>query len=232
MSVIESAIAWALEIANDSSHGYDQNNRWGPDYDCSSFVISAFKAAGLPLTSTYTGNMKADFLRNGFIVAPVIEINMGAGLKRGDVLLNEKNHTALYLGDGTVVQASINELGGIKGGQRGDQTGREIGISPYRNYPWDVVLRYVGEDVAENATTTEAVQSIPTIREGNTGSAVLSMQLLLIHKWAISCGPDGADGDFGPNTDTALRRFQGNRGLPADGVCGPLTWAALIGGVS
>lgn len=231
MSVIENAIAWALEIAGDASHGYDQTSRWGPDYDCSSFVISAFKKAGLPLTATYTGNMKYDFLRNGFYVVT------DGSLMRGDVLLHEKNHTALYLGDGMLVQASINEKGTIKGGAAGDQTGREIGVRTYYDYPWDCVLRY-GVGVAENATTTtvsktETVSTrIPTIREGSIGSAVLSMQLLLIHKWAISCGPDGADGDFGTNTDTALRRFQAQKGLVADGVCGHATWAALIGGVS
>ena len=42
---IEKAIAWAINIANDDSHGYTQrlNRRTGPDYDCSSFVSSAFK---------------------------------------------------------------------------------------------------------------------------------------------------------------------------------------------
>lgn len=34
--------AWAA----DNSHGYDQANRWGPDYDCSSAVISAWELAG------------------------------------------------------------------------------------------------------------------------------------------------------------------------------------------
>ena len=224
MSVIETAISWALGIAKDPAHGYDQNNRWGPDYDCSSLVISAFKAAGLPLTATYTGNMKYDFLRNGF------EEVSDNTLKRGDVLLHEKNHTAMYIGNGQIVHASINERGTIKGGQVGDQTGGEICVRGYYNYPWDCVLRYVGEEVDE--PVVENATSSPTIREGNAGSAVLSMQLILIHKWAISCGVDGADGDFGPNTDTALRRFQANRGLMADGVCGPKTWAALIGGVN
>ena len=41
-AVIESAVNWAVGIANDNSHGYDQNSRWGVDYDCSSLVISAF----------------------------------------------------------------------------------------------------------------------------------------------------------------------------------------------
>ena len=229
MSVIENAIAWALEIAGDASHGYDQTSRWGPDYDCSSFVISAFKKAGLPLTATYTGNMKYDFLRNGFYVVA------DGSLVRGDVLLHEQNHTALYLGDGMLVQASINEKGTIKGGVSGDQTGREIGVRTYYDYPWDFVLRY-GVGVAENATTTTVSKTetvgtkIPTVREGNTGSAVLSMQLLLIHKWAISCGPDGADGDFGPNTAMALGKFQKVHGLEADQICGPESWGKLIGG--
>ena len=51
-TVIQSAVAWARGIAADASHGYDQANRWGPDYDCSSFVISAYKAAGVPLACT------------------------------------------------------------------------------------------------------------------------------------------------------------------------------------
>ena len=231
MSVIEKAVAWALGIAGDSSHGYDQTSRWGPDYDCSSFVISAYKAAGLPLTATYTGNMKYDFLRNGFF-----EVTDGS-LQRGDVLLHERNHTALYIGDGQLVHASINERGTIKGGQVGDQTGGEICVRGYYDYPWDVVLRYNETGEAKMSGTGDpspteepSGTALPVLRQGDTGGAVRSMQLLLIHKWAISCGPDGADADFGPNTDTALRRFQNRVGLASDGVCAEESWAALIGG--
>ena len=41
MTKIEKAVTWALAIANDNTHGYDQQYRWGPDYDCSSLIISA-----------------------------------------------------------------------------------------------------------------------------------------------------------------------------------------------
>lgn len=37
------------------------------------------------------------------------------------------------------------------------------------------------------------------------------------------------DGDFGPTTEAALRRFQKESGLVTDGVCGPKTWARLLG---
>lgn len=150
MGVIDTALDWALNIANDDSHGYDQNYRWGPDYDCSSLVITAFKKAGLPLQSTYTGNMKADFLKNGFVdVTSKVNLQTGVGLVRGDVLLNQAHHTALYIGNGMIVHASSNESGGARGGKVGDQTGREIYTRTYYNSPWDTILRYGAEKGSE-----------------------------------------------------------------------------------
>lgn len=222
MSVIEKAVEWALGIAGDASHGYDQTSRWGPDYDCSSFVISAYKAAGLPLTATFTGNMKYDFLRNGFVLV------LDGSLKRGDVLLHEQNHTAMYIGNNQLVHASINEKGTIKGGQVGDQTGGEICVRGYYNYPWDCVLRYVGDlDESEEAGLVSNLDTGLILR-GQTGTRVEKVQALLIYFHGISCGPDGVDGDFGPNTEAAVLEFQTRIGLPADGLVGPMTAAALL----
>ena len=141
-----------IDIAQDNSHGYDQNQRWGErgDYDCSSLTIIAFEKAGFPAKSkygaTYTGNMKQAFLNCGFKdVRNVVNLYTGAGLIRGDILLNEVHHVAVYIGNGLIVQASINELGRATGGKPGDQTGYEINISKYKNYHrggWDIVLRY------------------------------------------------------------------------------------------
>ena len=66
---INTAVEWALQIANDNSHGYDQGNRWGPDYDCSSLLIQAWENAGVPVKSggaSYTGNMYDVFIACGF----------------------------------------------------------------------------------------------------------------------------------------------------------------------
>jgi cell wall-associated NlpC family hydrolase len=61
-------------------------------------------------------------------------------LVRGDILLNTWNHVAIYLGNGLMVAAHLSETGGVTG-KAGDQTGREISVSSYSNYPWDWVLR-------------------------------------------------------------------------------------------
>ncbi len=146
--VIEDAVEWAIGIANDDSHGYDQTNRWGPDYDCSSLVIQAWQNAGVPVKTqgaSYTGNMYDAFIACGFIdVTSQVNLSSGSGVVRGDVLLNIVNHTAMSIGNGQIVQASINEHGETTGGQTGDQTGREIYTRSYYNYPWDRVLRYSG----------------------------------------------------------------------------------------
>ena len=149
-AVIESAVNWAIKIANNNSHGYDQSSRWGPNYDCSSLVISAFEQAGCKVKSggaTYTGNMRGVFLRCGFEdVTADVNLSTGAGLQRGDVLLNVRHHTAMSIGGGQIVHASINESGRATGGKTGDQTGREICVRSYYKYSkgWDKVLRYAG----------------------------------------------------------------------------------------
>lgn len=143
---VENAVKWMIEIANDDTHGYDQTDRWGPDYDCSSFVISGYEQAGIPLKSngaSYTGDMYEACIKTGF---KTVDWGNDVGtLKRGDILLNVVHHTCCYIGDGKIVQASSNEFGGVTGGETGDQTGKEIYIRDYYKYPnggWDYVLRY------------------------------------------------------------------------------------------
>ncbi len=67
----------------------------------------------------------------------------------------------------------------------------------------------------EPATTTEHVI---VISEGTEGRQVQLLQKALGIK---------VDGVFGPETEAAVRSFQGSRGLAVDGVVGPQTSAAL-----
>lgn len=167
MTIPERAVEWALNIARDDTHGYDQASRWGPDYDCSSLVITAYKRAGVPLTCTYTGNMRSDMLYHGFMEAQDVNLATGAGLQVGDVLLNVVHHTAMYVGSGKIVHAAGNERGGATGGQPGDQTGKEISTTGYFNFPWDYVLRYARKEDPEPDPDPQGF-IIYTVREGDT----------------------------------------------------------------
>lgn len=148
MGKIDMYCSWMVELVNNPLHGYDQQYRWGEkgDYDCSSAVISALEYAGIQAKTkgaTYTGNMYFVLMGLGFAdVTKAINIRTGSGLKKGDILLNHIHHVAVYIGDGKIAQASINEKGKATGGQPGDQTGYETNIRSYYNYPWNCVLRY------------------------------------------------------------------------------------------
>lgn len=134
-NAVDRAVAWAVQIANDDSHKYSQSTRWGPHYDCSSFVISAYTQAGVNVKAegaTYTGNMRSAFLKKGFKdVTKSINLSTGAGTKKGDVLLNTADHAAMVRADGgAIVHASSPSNG--------------ICLRGWYNYPWNYVLRYGG----------------------------------------------------------------------------------------
>lgn len=61
---------------------------------------------------------------------------------------------------------------------------------------------------------------------GDVGDEVKKFQEKLI-KLGYSCGPDGADGDFGDNTLKAVLQFQADYKLEVDGEVGPQTLKTL-----
>lgn len=133
MGVIDTAVSWAVAIANDDSYKYVWGG-WGASdggYDCGHFVITAYRQAGVDTAATYTGDMYSCFTAKGFKdVTSSCNLSTGAGMKKGDVLLNTSNHAAMVQIDGgTTVEA------------RGKSYGIVANVA-YRNYPWDFVLRY------------------------------------------------------------------------------------------
>src|SRR5688572_8589205 len=63
------------------------------------------------------------------------------------------------------------------------------------------------------------------IRRGDSGPPVVDVQQRLTRALAEPVEPDGV---FGDATFAAVRKFQRERNLPADGIVGPETWRALV----
>lgn len=68
--------------------------------------------------------------------------------------------------------------------------------------------------------------SFAKVEKGMSGTDVQNVQYMLINSGYMS---GGADGVFGSSTESAVRQFQADHGLEADGIVGDQTLAALSG---
>ena len=86
----------------------------------------------------------------------------------------------------------------------------------------------LNEVIAPKAPSKESEkkQKSNLIKEGDKGSKVVEVQKKLIAH-GENLNPYGADGDFGPKTEKAVKSFQSKKGLSVDGVVGPKTMAEL-----
>ena len=147
MPNIETAVAWAEQIAADDRHGYSQSHRNGPDYDCSSMIGTALSKAGFAVSEySTTRNLESQLIKCGFKKCQ-------APWKRGDIHLAAGHHVTMSTDALHIVHASQSENGGIDG-ETGDQTGREICVRSYYCLPYSnlVHYRYKGNDEPQNIT--------------------------------------------------------------------------------
>ncbi len=131
----------------------------------------------------------------------------------------------------------------IKTGARGDAVRRaqeNLQLRFYDPGPIDgmfgakthkAVRRYQGDRELTNdgivGPATWALLDPPTVRRGADGDAVTMLQKILASFEHGPWDPGAVDGDFGPATEKAVKQFQSDTGLTADGIVGQRTWAML-----
>ena len=157
------------------------------------------------------------------------------------------SHVAVYIGGGRLIEARNFKYGL----QENAMSARDFtlwGLCPSIEYTAEDI-RAAGGKVDEDATPAKPSTStdkpetenkktetnkkkeenaLPTIRKGSEGLAVKVCQRMLL---AAGCKLEryGVDGDCGSETVKAIKAFQTTHNLTVDGICGPLTWAALAG---
>ncbi|NNG18039.1 peptidoglycan-binding protein [Naumannella sp. ID2617S] len=81
----------------------------------------------------------------------------------------------------------------------------------------------VATSTAAPSSASCTVSDTPTLKQGSQGTAVKTLQCILKNQGAPLVGT----GYFGPKTKAAVLDFQRAKGLEADAIVGPKTWAAL-----
>ena len=172
---VDDFVARAVAIAEDDTYGYSQTDRWGPDYDCSSFVITALRQAGFDTAdANNSSDMVAELTTVGFTYISASEIDMSVGssdLQAGDILL-ASGHVEIYIGSNQRVGAH-RDYDGVSG----DSTGEEINIKAYYRGDWYGILRYTGTSTAAVSTATAvstttasaASTAAQTVKTASTG---------------------------------------------------------------
>ena len=177
-------------------------------YDCIVFINSLLDDAGVGhygAGCSIMWNHSANWAEKGQIANLPEMVCLVFQQQPGDQ--SKMQHIGLYIGDGWVIHCSVT----VKK--------QKLSAYPWTHYG---VLKGLGGDIPVPTTN-------PTLRKGSKGEYVTLLQTLLIQR-GYDLSPYGADGSFGNKTLSAVKQFQNDNGLTADGVVGAKTWAALLDG--
>lgn len=128
---------------------------------------------------------------------------------------------------GVVEKISGNDITVIEGNYSNAVKRRHLEVNGkyIRGY---IVPKYDAEEEAKPVEKQMCTVELEVLKKGAEGDTVKAMQILLAGN-GCKCGLYGADGDFGGATEEALKKYQRKKKLEADGICGPVTWAKLLG---
>lgn len=142
-------------------------------------------------------------------------------------------YTHLYRVDPTILNKSEVPI------KAGDPVGRtgignrvpHLHFGVIQDRPQNVCMSH--QEIAELIWGSGSTQR-PLLANGSQGMAVRNLQRILTalsrRNDMRSLNPQGVDGDFGDNTEKALKAFQQFKGLPVTGVVDEQTWEALENG--
>lgn len=193
----------------------EKGSKWIGNYviDCSGMPYRAFNKCGVKIAHGSNSIWNSYLKTKGKLTPSVIDtLPKGAAVFTGTE--SKKPHIGTYDGDGFVIEAQGTNAGVVKS---------PVTLKKWTYWGLYKDLEYDGAPAEE---PDEPAAGYPTLRKGSKGEDVKRLQELLIGM-GYDLGSWGADGDYGKATEAAVRKFQQEHGLTADGIAGPKTWAAL-----
>lgn len=165
------------------------------------------------------------------------ELKPGTFVFTGDSY-DKHGHVGGYIGNGEVIEDAETKKGVIKSKITdskwkwwGERKGMVFDV-PEGEYILPAQDAEKPGETAPSAPSKPAddkqdTQTLPTLRKGDKGDAVRYLQTLLIAQ-GYDLGKWGADGDFGAQTEKAVKQFQRDWNLKQDGICGKDTWSMIL----
>ena len=189
--------------------------------DCSGMFVWAYRQYGLKITHGSTSIYKSHCDKKGRLTDALKKtILPGTAVFTGDTEAKHP-HVGLYVGNGKCIEAAGVDSGVITS---------NITAGKWKWYGQLKSVKYPaseGENQPSAPVDEETpVTSLPTLKRGNKGEYVTLLQTMLVQK-GYDIGKYGIDGDFGSATLNAVKAFQRDNGLEADGIVGKKTWSAL-----
>ena len=197
-------------------------------YDCAQLTRYACKAGGKELVSGANSQWKSGVWEKKGAIDTLPDVP--------GVILYHANaqgvmtHTGVCVGGGYAVEARSAAYGVVK-----------TAIKQRSWTHWAALPGVLSEDGEQSPTTDEKPKETPassgngtteivvvnmqTVRRGDKGTHVKVLQFLL-NENGFDAGK--VDGIFGSNTEKAVKAYQKQKRLSADGICGRNTWAKLL----
>ena len=185
-------------------------------WDCSGLTRWAAKKHGLSYHHGSNSMWNYDSAHRGDLTKGM-DLPEGAYVYTGTK--DKKPHIGTYTGNGIVTEAAGSNAGVI-------QTKLHGGKWKYWSLGKGITYDFIPGKGTEPVASTPATEKRPTLRKGNKNIYVKQVQEKLL-ALGYNLGICGVDGDFGNATEEAVKKFQRDHGLTADGVVGAKTYAAL-----
>lgn len=177
-------------------------------FDCRGFTGWVLQQVGIKINgagATSQWNDNSNWSQKGSI-ADIPNMVCCVFIRDGEKM----NHTGLYVGNGLVIHCS------------GEVKREKLSNGKWSNYA-------IPKGIEGDVPVPTPGEDMPTLRKGASGEYVTLLQTKLIQQ-GYSLDPYGADGKFGNTTLKAVKQYQADHGLTADGVVGKKTWEALLSG--
>lgn len=218
------------------------------EMDCQAFVERCLKDCGNNTNLSGSNAWYREVMKNGWVGTPEEckrlqgEVPKGAFLFIVKEVSDSTPEKYRHDGYGDAIHIGIvtnKDKGAIHSSKsRGEVCQSEFHGKTIKNGGWNRVglwdkVNYGLEPIVDDSQIPSENDGFPadtgwhpTIRRGDKGEEVTLLQTYL-YRLGYDIGSWGIDGDFGKDTEKAVKEFQSDHRLTVDGVCGPMTWDAL-----